>query len=136
MCLVKTIQRIEDMRNKQEDITGVPSGFPTMDRVIYGWQPSDLVILAARPAVGKTAFALNLVRYAAFNKTKPTPVAFFSLEMSAAQLVQRILSAESEIMLEKISRGKLEDHEVQQLYKKGIEAAGQRRPSLLMTVLR
>jgi replicative DNA helicase len=119
--LVKTIQRIEDMRNKQEDITGVPSGFPSMDKVIYGWQPSDLVILAARPAVGKTAFALNLVRYAALNKTKPTPVAFFSLEMSAAQLVQRILSAESEIMLEKISRGKLEDHEVQQLYKKGIE---------------
>ncbi|TWI83729.1 replicative DNA helicase [Lacibacter cauensis] len=119
--LVKTIQRIEDMRNKQEDITGVPSGFPSMDKVIYGWQPSDLVILAARPAVGKTAFALNLVRYAALNKTKPTPVAFFSLEMSAAQLVQRILSAESEIMLEKISRGKLEDHEVQELYKKGIE---------------
>lgn len=119
--LVKTIQRIEDMRNKQEDITGVPSGFPSMDKVIYGWQPSDLVILAARPAVGKTAFALNLVRNAALNASKPTPVAFFSLEMSAAQLVQRILSAESEIMLEKISRGKLEDHEVQQLYKKGIE---------------
>jgi replicative DNA helicase len=119
--LIKTIQRIEDMRNKQEDITGVPTGFATMDKVIYGWQPSDLVILAARPAVGKTAFALNLLRNAALSASKPTPVAFFSLEMGAAQLVQRILSAESEIMLEKISRGKLEDHEVQQLYKKGIE---------------
>jgi replicative DNA helicase len=92
-----------------------------MDRVTYGWQQTDLIILAARPAVGKTAFALNLARNAALNPTKPTGVAFFSLEMSAAQLVQRILSAESEIMLEKISRGRLEDHEVQQLYKKGIE---------------
>jgi replicative DNA helicase len=71
--------------------------------------------------VGKTAFALNLARNAAMHPTKPTPVAFFSLEMSAAQLAQRILSAESEIMLEKIARGKLEDHELQQLYKKGIE---------------
>jgi len=119
--LIKTIDRIEDLRTKNEDVTGVPSGFSTMDRVTYGWQPTDLIILAARPSVGKTAFALNLARNAALNPTKPTPVAFFSLEMSAAQLVQRILSAESEIMLEKIARGKLEDHEVQQLYKKGIE---------------
>jgi replicative DNA helicase len=119
--LVKTIERIDDLRKKNEDVTGVPSGFPGMDRVTYGWQQTDLIILAARPAVGKTAFALNLARNAALNPTKPTGVAFFSLEMSAAQLVQRILSAESEIMLEKISRGRLEDHEVQQLYKKGIE---------------
>lgn len=118
--LVKTIQRIEDMRNRQEDITGVPSGFATLDRVTYGWQPTDLVILAARPAVGKTAFALNLARNAALHSKKPTPVAFFSLEMSSAQLVQRILSAESEIWLEKIARGKMEDHEMQQLYKNGI----------------
>jgi replicative DNA helicase len=120
-ALAKTINRIDELRNKTEDISGVPSGFPSLDRVTYGWQPSDLVILAARPAVGKTAFALNLVRNAAMHPTKPTPVAFFSLEMSAAQLVQRILSAESEIMLEKISRGKLEDYEYQQLHSKGIK---------------
>ncbi|RFM26713.1 replicative DNA helicase [Deminuibacter soli] len=120
-ALAKTINRIDELRNKTEDISGVPSGFPSLDRVTYGWQPSDLVILAARPAVGKTAFALNLIRNAAMNPTKPTPVAFFSLEMSAAQLVQRILSAESEIMLEKISRGKLEDYEYQQLHSKGIK---------------
>ncbi len=119
--LVKTIQRIEDMRNRKEDITGVPSGFPSLDQVTYGWQSTDLIILAARPAVGKTAFALNLARSAALHPTKPTGVAFFSLEMSSAQLVQRILSAESEIWLEKISRGKLEEHEMKQLYKKGIE---------------
>lgn len=119
--LVQTIQRIEDMRTRQEDITGVPSGFPSLDKVTYGWQKSDLVILAARPAVGKTAFALNLARNAALHPTKPTGVAFFSLEMGAAQLVARVLSAESEIWLEKISRGKMEDHEMQQLYKKGIQ---------------
>lgn len=119
--LVKTIQRIEDMRNREEDITGVPSGFNSLDTITYGWQPTDLIILAARPSVGKTAFALNLARNAALHPTKPTAVGFFSLEMSSSQLVQRILSAESEIMLEKIARGKLEEHEMRQLYKKGIE---------------
>ena len=119
--LVKTIQRIEDMRHKQDQISGVPSGFPSLDKITYGWQPTDLIILAARPAVGKTAFALNLARNAALNSVKPTAVAFFSLEMSSAQLVQRILSAESEIFMEKIARGRLEDHEMKQLYKKGID---------------
>jgi replicative DNA helicase len=119
--LVKTVARIEDLRHKNEDITGVPSGFPGLDKVTYGWQNTDLIILAARPAVGKTAFALNLVRNAALHPTKPTGVAFFSLEMSAGQLVQRILSAESEIWLEKIARGKLEEHEMKQLYAKGIQ---------------
>jgi replicative DNA helicase len=123
--LVKTVQRIEDMRHRNEDITGVPSGFSALDRVTYGWQNSDLIILAARPAVGKTAFALNLARNAALNPTKPTPVAVFSLEMSAGQLVQRILSAESEIWLEKISRGKMEEHEMKQLYAKGIQKLAQ-----------
>ena len=119
--LVKTISRIEEMRKRQDDITGVPTGFPALDKLTYGWQPTDLIILAARPSVGKTAFALNLARSAALHPTKPVPVGFFSLEMSSSQLVQRILSAESEIWLEKISRGKLEEHEMKQLYKKGIE---------------
>lgn len=123
--LVKTIQRIEDLRHKNEDISGVPSGFPSLDKVTYGWQPTDLIILAARPAVGKTAFALNLARSAALHPTKATPVALFSLEMSAGQLVQRILSAESEIHLEKISRGKMEEHEMKQLYAKGIQKLAQ-----------
>ena len=119
--LVRTIQRIEDLRNSNEDVTGVPSGYASLDRVTYGWQNTDLIILAARPAVGKTAFALNLARNAALHKSKPTPVAFFSLEMSAGQLVQRILSAESEIWLEHISRGKLVDHQMEQLYHRGIQ---------------
>lgn len=119
--LVKTIQRIEDLRQRQDEISGVPTGFALLDRLTYGWQPTDLIILAARPSVGKTAFALNLARNAALHPTKPTAVGFFSLEMSAGQLVQRILSAESEIWLEKIARGRLEEHEMKQLYKKGIE---------------
>src|ERR687893_2005270 len=123
--LVKTIQRIEDMRHRNEDITGVPSGFPSLDRVTYGWQNTDLIILAARPSVGKTAFALNLARNAALHPSKPTPVAVFSLEMSASQLVQRILSAESEIWLEKIARGKMEEYEMEQLYAKGIQRLAQ-----------
>jgi replicative DNA helicase len=123
--LVKTVQRIEDMRHRNEDVTGVPSGFTSLDTVTYGWQATDLIILAARPSVGKTAFALNLARNAALHPSKPTPVAFFSLEMSASQLVQRILSAESEIWLEKIARGKLEEHEMKQLYAKGIQRLAQ-----------
>jgi replicative DNA helicase len=123
--LVKTIQRIEDLRHKNEDLTGVPTGFASLDQVTYGWQPTDLIILAARPSVGKTAFALNLARNAALHPTKPTPIVFFSLEMSSSQLVQRILSAESEIWLEKIARGKLEEHEMKQLYAKGIQRLAQ-----------
>lgn len=118
--IMKTVQKIEDMRNRQEAITGVTTGFESLDKLTYGWQPTDLIILAARPSVGKTAFALNLARSAALNPDKPTSVAFFSLEMSSSQLVQRILSAESEIWLEKIARGKLEEHEMKQLYSRGI----------------
>lgn len=120
-ALAQAITRIDELRTRKEDISGVPSGFGSLDRVTYGWQPTDLIILAARPSVGKTAFALNLARNAALSPIKPTPVAVFSLEMSAAQLVQRILSAESEILLEKIARGKLEDYEYQQLHTKGIK---------------
>lgn len=120
-ALAKAINRIDELRTKKEDISGVPSGFASLDRVTYGWQPTDLIILAARPSVGKTALALNLARNAALNPIKKTPVAFFSLEMSASQLVQRILSAESEIALEKIARGKLEEYEYQQLHTKGIK---------------
>jgi replicative DNA helicase len=123
--LVNTIKRIEDLRQRNEDVTGVPSGFSGLDRVTYGWQNTDLIILAARPAVGKTAFALNLARNAVMHPSKPTPVALFSLEMSAGQLVQRILSAESEIWLEKIARGKMEEHEMKQLYARGIQRLSQ-----------
>ncbi len=119
-ALAQAINRIDELRIKKDEISGIPSGFVSLDRITYGWQPTDLIILAARPSVGKTAFALNLARNAALHPTKPAAVGFFSLEMSASQLVQRILSAESEILMEKIARGKLEEHEYQQLHKRGI----------------
>lgn len=123
--LVKTYQRIDDLRHKDEDFSGVPSGFKSLDKITFGWQNTDLIILAARPSVGKTALALNLARNAALHATKPTPVAMFSLEMSAGQLVQRLLSSESEIPLEKIARGKLAEHEMKQLYARGIQRLAQ-----------
>lgn len=123
--LVTAINRIEELRTKTGDISGVPSGFIELDKITNGWQPTDLVIIAARPAVGKTAFALNLARNAAMHPVRPTPVGVFSLEMSNAQLVQRILCAQSEIHMEKISRGRLENHEMEQLYNKGVKALSQ-----------
>lgn len=119
--LVETYKRIEHLRTHQEDLSGVPSGFSNLDKITNGWQSTDLIILAARPSVGKTAFALNLVRNAALHPKKPVPVGMFSLEMSAGQLVQRMLAAEAKISNIKISRGQLQPHEVEQLKKKGIE---------------
>jgi replicative DNA helicase len=113
--VVNTLKEIQESRNKTDDVTGVPSGFAPLDKLTGGWQKTDLIILAARPAVGKTAFALNLVMNAAMHKTKPTAVAFFSLEMSAGQLVKRMLSATTEVLLEKITKGNLEDYEVVQI---------------------
>ena len=90
--------------------SGVPSGFPSIDRVTQGWQKSDLIILAARPSVGKTAFALNIARNAAVDANMP--VAVFSLEMSADQLGKRLITTESGLSGEKIKGGvKLEPYE-------------------------
>ena len=95
-------------------LSGVPSGFPSVDRVTQGWQKSDLIILAARPSVGKTAFALNIARNAAVEANMP--VAVFSLEMSAEQLGKRLITTESGLSGEKIKGGvKLEQYEWVQL---------------------
>ncbi|MFK5283099.1 DnaB-like helicase C-terminal domain-containing protein, partial [Lacticaseibacillus paracasei] len=74
VAVAAAVNRIEDLRAKDEHITGVPSGFPSLDKITHGWQPTDLVILAARPSVGKTAFALNLAKNAALNEMKPINV--------------------------------------------------------------
>lgn len=120
-ALVQTIQRIEGMRNREDILSGVTSGFLRLDQITYGWQNTDLIVLAARPSVGKSALGLNFALNAASDNINPVPVAFFSLEMSIGQCVQRILSCKSEIDLDKISRGRLSDAEMQSLYKKGIE---------------
>ena len=109
----EALNNIQDMQGRT-GLNGVPSGFPTLDRITMGWQPSDLIILAARPSVGKTAFSLNLARNAAVDHNMP--VAFFSLEMSAIQLVKRLMTSESGLPAEKIKGGsKLEPYEWQQL---------------------
>ena len=107
---------MNDIQRKQDSngLNGVPSGFVALDTVTMGWQPSDLIILAARPSVGKTAFSLNLARNAAVDHHMP--VAFFSLEMAAIQLVNRLITSESGLHPDKIKGGiKLEDYEWQQL---------------------
>lgn len=108
-----TIKQIEEMRARPDGITGVSSGFRKLDDLTSGWQPSDLVIIAARPAMGKTAFTLSLARTAAVKNN--VPVAFFSLEMSAAQIAHRLLSAETELELTKLRTGKLEPYQFEQL---------------------
>ena len=109
-------QAIENLEKKQaiSGLSGVPSGFVALDTITMGWQPSDLIILAARPSVGKTAFSLNLARNAAVDHKMP--VAFFSLEMAAIQLVNRLITSESGLPSDKIKGGlKLEPYEWQQL---------------------
>lgn len=113
--LVETVKEIEEAKNSKSDVTGVPSGFTELDRVTAGWQKNALIIVAARPAVGKTAFTLNLAMNAAMNADHPFPVAFFSLEMGAGELVKRMLSAVTEVTMDAITKGRMEEHEFIQL---------------------
>jgi replicative DNA helicase len=112
--MTKAVKQLEELSKQEEGLTGVPTGFPALDRLTSGWQPSDLIIVAARPGMGKTSFTLALARNAALKFNKP--VAFFSLEMSNLQLVQRLISLEAEISGSKLRSGKLEDYEWQQLH--------------------
>jgi replicative DNA helicase len=112
----KAINQLQTIKDHKDSITGVPSGFVELDRITSGWQPADLIVVAARPGMGKTAFVLTLARNAAVDFHKP--VAFFSLEMASIQLTNRLISAETEIPAEKIRRGNLEEHEWTQLVHK------------------
>jgi replicative DNA helicase len=111
--MVKAIKELEEKKHQKDGLTGVPTGFSALDRVTSGWQPSDLVIVAARPGMGKTAFVVSAMRNAAVDFKKP--VAIFSLEMSSLQLVNRLISAEAELDSEKIKKGNLADYEWAQL---------------------
>ena len=110
----EAIKSLELLRDRTDGLTGIPSGLTALDRMTSGWQPSDLVIIAARPAMGKTAFVLSVARNAAVDHDKP--VAVFSLEMSSVQLVNRLIAGETEIEQEKLKKGNLADHEWQQLH--------------------
>ena len=105
---------IQKFQNLESGLSGVPSGFPSVDKITLGWQASDLIILAARPSVGKTAFVLNLARNAAVDFNMP--VAIFSLEMPSIQLAKRMMVSETRLSADKIKGGvKMEMHEWVQL---------------------
>jgi len=105
-------KKIEEI-SKREGLSGISTGFEKLDKLTSGWQPSDLIIIAARPGMGKTALTLSMARNIAV--MKQIPVAFFSLEMSSIQLITRLISAETGLSSEKLRTGKLADHEWQQL---------------------
>lgn len=107
-------------KESKQELTGVPTGIRTLDLVTQGWQPTNFIVIAARPAIGKSAVAGNLAVGAASNNQKPTPVAIFSLEMGAIQWVLRMLSAESEINFSDMLRGRVTDQDLQRIYAKGV----------------
>jgi replicative DNA helicase len=110
------LDNIEILRQKEDGLSGVPSGFTKLDRVTSGWQKSDLVIVAARPGMGKTAFALSMARNIAIQHE--TAIGFFSLEMASEQLVSRLIASEAELSASKLRRGDLKDFEMVQLHEK------------------
>ena len=103
--LAKALAQIEEASKNTSAFNGVPSGFMALDRVTMGWQPSDLIIIAARPSMGKTAFVLSMARNMAIDHQ--APVAFFSLEMSAVQLMMRLIVAETGLYSNDIKSGRL-----------------------------
>lgn len=122
---IENIKQLEKLRERDQSITGVPSGFDDLDMVTCGWQPTDLIILAARPSVGKTAFALTLAKNAANSfhkehladkKNRQKSVAVFSLEMKDSQLVNRVLSQESNVWLWRFKNGKLDNEQMKDIY--------------------
>lgn len=111
--VMKALEDLQKLKNSGDTFHGVPTGIRAIDEKTGGWQPSDLIIMAARPGMGKTSFVLSIARNATIDHDKP--VAFFSLEMSASQIVHRLFSMESGISSDKISQGKLTDEEWIQL---------------------
>lgn len=112
----EAIDNIDAARDNKDGVSGVPSGFTDLDRVTGGWQRSDMVVLAARPGMGKTAFVLSMARNMAVDYD--VPVAVFSLEMAGVQLVQRLIASETGLSSEKLRKGTLEDHEYQMLHQR------------------
>ena len=107
--LREALDFIYERKKNKNTVTGVPSGFAGLDRVTHGFQPSDLIILAARPSVGKTSFALNIVEHVMTNvETMGFGIGFFSLEMSRMQLVERLISSKARINLSRVRSGDLE----------------------------
>jgi replicative DNA helicase len=111
--VMESMKTIESLSERHDGITGVPTGFTDLDKMTGGLQPSDLIIVAGRPSMGKTSFALNMAQYAALlsDGDGGVPIGIFSLEMSKEQLVMRLLSSEAEVEFFKIRSGGLRDEE-------------------------
>ncbi len=103
--ITDSYEKIEDLYHREEFITGVSSGFDEFDEITTGFQPSEFIVIAGRPAMGKTAFCMSVAQYASISKK--TPVAIFSLEMSRSQLVQRMLFSEARIDAQNLRKGRL-----------------------------
>jgi len=114
--LKEATELIEEASRRKDGLSGIPSGFTALDRITSGWQNTDLVIVAARPAMGKTAFVLSMARNIGVDYKKP--IAIFSLEMSNIQLMNRLIVSETEIDAEKIKNGHLADWEWEQFHRK------------------
>ncbi|MFW6259833.1 MAG: replicative DNA helicase, partial [Tangfeifania sp.] len=114
--LNEAIKQIEKARNQKDGLSGVPSGFTAVDRITSGWQRTDLIIVAARPSMGKTAYVLSMARNMAVEHNRATAV--FSLEMSSVQLVNRLIAAETELGNDKLKTGRLENYEWEHLNRK------------------
>jgi len=112
--LKETIQKILDTSKSKSPFSGIPSGYEKLDKITSGWQPSDLIIIAARPSMGKTAFVISMAANMAIQQNKS--VAIFSLEMSCSQLVDRLISGYAEIPLESLRNGKQFDKQLGKLY--------------------
>ena len=121
--VIQAKKRIEEIANK-EGLSGVPSGFTKLDKLTSGWQPSDLIIIAARPGMGKTALTLSMARNMAVEHN--IPVAFFSLEMSSVQLITRLISSETHLSSEKLRTGNIYYFSKLKSIGKGIEYSGNR----------
>ncbi len=109
-------EEIEIAMNRDDGVSGVPTGFTALDRVTSGWQRSDMIVIAARPGMGKTAFVISMARNVAVDFNNP--VAIFSLEMSSLQIVNRLISGESEIPAEDIRRGNFTKEKFDHLFEK------------------
>ena len=116
--VLNALERIEKASKNKGTVTGIPTGFIDLDYKLSGLQPSDLILVAARPSMGKTAFVLNIAQYVAFKKNRS--VAIFSLEMSKEQLVNRLFSLESQVDAQALRTGNMKDSDWEKL----IEGAG------------
>ncbi len=111
--LKKALVQTEAASQREDGLSGVPSGFDSLDKITSGWQRADLIVIASRPSMGKTAFALSMARNIAVENNQA--VAIFSLEMSAVQLTHRLIATETDLGSEKIRNGQLTENEWRQL---------------------